>query len=29
MGFAIRGRKPFYFGERVDEDHVMALSLQG
>ena len=27
MGFRIRGSKPFYFGERVDEDHVMALSL--
>jgi|ERR1700694_221376 len=27
MGFKIRGRKPFYFGERIDEDHVMALSL--
>jgi diamine N-acetyltransferase len=27
MGFAIRGKKPFYFGERIDEDHVMAMSL--
>ncbi len=27
MGFEIRGRKPFYFGARVDEDHVMALAL--
>ena len=27
LGFKIAGRKPFYFGERVDEDHVMALSL--
>jgi ribosomal protein S18 acetylase RimI-like enzyme len=27
IGFKIVGRKPFYFGERVDEDHVMALAL--
>jgi ribosomal protein S18 acetylase RimI-like enzyme len=27
LGFQIRGRKPFYFGDRVDEDHVMALAL--
>jgi ribosomal protein S18 acetylase RimI-like enzyme len=27
LGFKIAGKKPFYFGERVDEDHVMALSL--
>jgi len=27
LGFRIAGRKPFYFGERIDEDHVMALSL--
>jgi diamine N-acetyltransferase len=27
LGFEIVGSKPFYFGERVDEDHVMALSL--
>jgi len=27
LGFKIAGSKPFYFGERVDEDHVMALSL--
>lgn len=27
LGFKIAGRKPFYFGERVDEDHVMALTL--
>ncbi|MDQ6769698.1 MAG: GNAT family N-acetyltransferase [Gemmatimonadota bacterium] len=27
MGFEIVGRKPFYFGERVDEDHVMARAL--
>jgi diamine N-acetyltransferase len=27
LGFRIAGKKPFYFGERVDEDHVMALSL--
>jgi len=27
MGFTIRGKKPFYFGERIDEDHVMAMSL--
>lgn len=27
MGFAIVGKKPFYFGDRVDEDHVMALAL--
>ena len=24
MGFTIVGKKPFYFGDRVDEDHVMA-----
>jgi diamine N-acetyltransferase len=27
MGFKIVGKKPFYFGERVDEDHVMARAL--
>jgi diamine N-acetyltransferase len=27
MGFEIVGEKPFYFGERVDEDHVMARAL--
>ena len=27
MGFEIVGRKPFYFGERVDEDHVMSRAL--
>jgi ribosomal protein S18 acetylase RimI-like enzyme len=27
LGFTIAGKKPFYFGDRVDEDHVMALSL--
>jgi ribosomal protein S18 acetylase RimI-like enzyme len=27
MGFEIVGKKPFYFGERVDEDHVMARPL--
>jgi diamine N-acetyltransferase len=27
MGFEIVGKKPFYFGERVDEDHVMARAL--
>jgi len=27
MGFAIVGEKPFYFGERVDEDHVMSCAL--
>lgn len=27
LGFKIVGRKPFYFGERVDEDHVMAMAL--
>src|SRR6266550_9625933 len=27
MGFAIVGKKNFYFGERVDEDHVMSLAL--
>ncbi|MEA2766947.1 MAG: diamine N-acetyltransferase [Gemmatimonadaceae bacterium] len=27
LGFRIAGRKPFYFGERIDEDHVMALTL--
>ena len=27
MGFKIVGKKPFYFGERVDEDHVMARPL--
>ncbi len=27
LGFKIAGKKPFYFGERVDEDHVMALAL--
>ncbi|MEA2762851.1 MAG: hypothetical protein QOD47_2135 [Gemmatimonadaceae bacterium] len=27
LGFRIVGKKPFYFGNRVDEDHVMALPL--
>jgi ribosomal protein S18 acetylase RimI-like enzyme len=27
LGFKIAGKKPFYFGERVDDDHVMALAL--
>jgi ribosomal protein S18 acetylase RimI-like enzyme len=27
LGFKIAGKKPFYFGSRVDEDHVMALAL--
>ncbi|MDQ6873131.1 MAG: GNAT family N-acetyltransferase [Gemmatimonadota bacterium] len=27
MGFKVRGMKPFYFGDRVDEDHVMAFAL--
>jgi ribosomal protein S18 acetylase RimI-like enzyme len=27
LGFKIVGKKPFYFGERVDEDHVMAHPL--
>ena len=27
LGFKIAGKKPFYFGARVDEDHVMALAL--
>jgi ribosomal protein S18 acetylase RimI-like enzyme len=27
LGFKVVGGKPFYFGDRVDEDHVMALSL--
>jgi diamine N-acetyltransferase len=27
MGFDVVGKKPFYFGERVDEDHVMARAL--
>jgi diamine N-acetyltransferase len=27
MGFKIVGNKPFYFGERVDEDHVLAKAL--
>ena len=27
VGFAIVGKKNFYFGERVDEDHVMSLAL--
>jgi diamine N-acetyltransferase len=27
MGFTIVGRKPFYFGARVDEDHVMSRAL--
>ena len=27
MGLEIVGKKPFYFGERVDEDHVMARAL--
>jgi ribosomal protein S18 acetylase RimI-like enzyme len=27
IGFRIVGKKPFYFGDRVDEDHVMARAL--
>jgi diamine N-acetyltransferase len=27
IGFKIVGKKPFHFGERVDEDHVMARAL--
>ena len=27
LGFEVVGRKPFYFGERVDEDNVMARAL--
>jgi diamine N-acetyltransferase len=27
IGFKIVGKKPFYFGARVDEDHVMARAL--
>lgn len=27
IGFKIVGKKPFYFGDRVDEDHVMARAL--
>ena len=27
MGFTIVGRKPFHFGARVDEDHVMSRAL--
>jgi ribosomal protein S18 acetylase RimI-like enzyme len=27
IGFKIVGKKPFYFAERVDEDHVMARAL--
>ena len=27
VGFSIVGKKPFYFGERVDEDHVMSRAL--
>jgi ribosomal protein S18 acetylase RimI-like enzyme len=27
VGFAIVGKRPFYFGERVDEDHVMARAI--
>lgn len=27
MGFSIVGEKPFHFGERVDQDHVMAMAL--
>jgi ribosomal protein S18 acetylase RimI-like enzyme len=27
MGFKVVGKKPFYFGERVDEDHVMSRAL--
>ncbi len=27
IGFKIVGKKPFYFGERVDDDHVMARPL--
>jgi ribosomal protein S18 acetylase RimI-like enzyme len=27
MGFSIVGKKPFYFGNRVDRDHVMARAL--
>jgi GNAT superfamily N-acetyltransferase len=27
MGFTVVGKRPFYFGERVDRDHVMARAL--
>jgi GNAT superfamily N-acetyltransferase len=27
LGFKIVGKKPFHFGARVDEDHLMALAL--
>jgi ribosomal protein S18 acetylase RimI-like enzyme len=27
IGFKIVGRRPFYFGERVDDDHVLARAL--
>ena len=27
IGFRIVGKKPFYFGQRIDEDHVMARAL--
>jgi diamine N-acetyltransferase len=27
MGFAIVGEKPFYFGQRVDRDHLLARRL--
>jgi len=27
LGFKIVGKKPFYFGSRVDEDHLMAFAL--
>jgi diamine N-acetyltransferase len=27
MGFSIVGKKPFYFGKRVDEDHIMPRRL--
>ena len=29
MGFAVVGSAPFYFGERVGDDHVMAAYLPG
>jgi diamine N-acetyltransferase len=28
MGFSIVGGKPFYFGSRVDQDHVLSLPLK-
>jgi ribosomal protein S18 acetylase RimI-like enzyme len=27
LGFAVVGEKPFYFGDRIDRDHVMARAL--